>query len=43
MPFLEKAFLLHELFSIESVKDVNRKFRLLYDLEMANTNIVTNT
>lgn len=41
--FLEKAFLLHELFSIESVKDANRKSRHLYDLAMMmNTNIATN-
>lgn len=41
--FLEKAFLLHELFSIESVKDANRKSRHLYDLAMMmNTSIATN-
>ena len=32
--FLEKAFLLHELFSINSMRNANRKSRHLYDLAM---------
>lgn len=32
--FLEKAFLLHELFSVTSMGDANRKSRHLYDLAM---------
>lgn len=32
--FLEKAFLLHELFSVPSTGDANRKSRHLYDLVM---------
>lgn len=40
--FLEKAFLLHELFSSQSPREVNRKSRHLYDLaQMMNTNIAT--
>lgn len=31
--FIEKIFLLHELFSVESTADVDRKSRHLYDLE----------
>ena len=38
--FLEKAFLLHELFSSQSPREANRKSRHLYDLaQMMNTNI----
>ena len=38
--FLEKAFLLHELFSSQSSKEANRKSRHLYDLaQMMNTDI----
>lgn len=38
--FLEKVFLLHEIFSIESVKEADRKSRHLYDLSMMmNTDI----
>ena len=38
--FLEKAFLLHELFSSQSSKEANRKTRHLYDLaRMMNTDI----
>lgn len=32
--FIEKAFLLHELFSVPSIGDANRKSRHLYDLTM---------
>ncbi len=40
--FLEKAFLLHELFSSQSSKEANRKSRHLYDLaQMMNTDIAT--
>lgn len=40
--FLEKAFLLHELFSSLSQREANRKSRHLYDLaQMMNTDIVT--
>lgn len=40
--FLEKAFLLHELFSSQSPREANRKSRHLYDLaQMMNTNIAT--
>lgn len=40
--FLEKAFLLHELFSYQSPKNANRKSRHLYDLaQMMNTDIAT--
>ena len=40
--FLEKAFLLHELFSSQSSREANRKSRHLYDLaQMMNTNIAT--
>lgn len=40
--FLEKAFLLHELFSSPSPKEANRKSRHLYDLaQMMNTDIAT--
>lgn len=40
--FLEKAFLLHELFSSQSPREVNRKSRHLYDLaQMMSTNIAT--
>lgn len=39
--FLEKAFLLHELFSSQSSREANRKSRHLYDLaQMMSTNIV---
>lgn len=39
--FIEKAFLLHELFSSKIPKDVNRKSRHLYDLaQMMNTEIL---
>lgn len=38
--FLEKAFLLHELFSSQSSREANRKSRHLYDLaQMMNTDI----
>lgn len=38
--FLEKAFLLHELFSSQSPREANRKSRHLYDLaQMMNTDI----
>ena len=38
--FLEKAFLLHELFSSQSQREANRKSRHLYDLaQMMNTDI----
>ncbi|WP_455589528.1 nucleotidyl transferase AbiEii/AbiGii toxin family protein [Bacteroides rodentium] len=38
--FLEKAFLLHELFSSQSPKEANRKSRHLYDLvQMMSTDI----
>lgn len=38
--FLEKAFLLHELFSSQSSKEANRNSRHLYDLaQMMNTDI----
>lgn len=38
--FLEKAFLLHELFSAQSSKEANRKSRHLYDLaQIMNTDI----
>ncbi len=38
--FLEKAFLLHELFSSQSLKKANHKSRHLYDLaQMMNTDI----
>lgn len=40
--FLEKAFLLHELFSSQPPRDANRKSRHLYDLaQMMNTDIAT--
>lgn len=40
--FLEKAFLLHELFSSQSQREANRKSRHLYDLaQMMNTDIAT--
>ncbi|MDE5609388.1 MAG: nucleotidyl transferase AbiEii/AbiGii toxin family protein [Bacteroidales bacterium] len=40
--FLEKAFLLHELFSSQSKKEANRKSRHLYDLaQMMKTDIAT--
>lgn len=40
--FLEKAFLLHELFSSQSPREANRKSRHLYDLvQMMGTGIVT--
>lgn len=40
--FLEKAFLLHELFSSQSSREANRKSRHLYDLaQMMSTNIAT--
>ena len=40
--FLEKAFLLHELFSSQSPKEANRKSRHLYDLvQMMGTDIAT--
>ncbi|MCD8293412.1 MAG: nucleotidyl transferase AbiEii/AbiGii toxin family protein [Prevotellaceae bacterium] len=40
--FLEKAFLLHELFSSQSARQANRKSRHLYDLtQMMNTGIAT--
>jgi hypothetical protein len=40
--FLEKAFLLHELFSSPSVKEANRKSRHLYDLvQMMRTDIAS--
>ena len=40
--FLEKAFLLHELFSSQSQRGASRKFRHLYDLaQMMNTDIAT--
>ncbi len=40
--FLEKAFLLHELFSSQLQKEANRKSRHLYDLvQMMNTDIAT--
>ena len=40
--FLEKAFLLHELFSSQSSKGANRKSRHLYDLaQMMDTDIAT--
>lgn len=39
--FLEKTFLLHELFSSQSSREANRKSRHLYDLaQMMNTDIV---
>lgn len=41
--FLEKAFLLHELFSVTSIGGANRKSRHLYDLAMMmKTEIVSN-
>ena len=40
--FLEKAFLLHELFSSQTSREANRKTRHLYDLaQMMNTDIET--
>lgn len=40
--FLEKAFLLHELFSSQTSREANRKSRHLYDLaQMMNTDIET--
>lgn len=40
--FLEKAFLLHELFSSQTSREANRKSRHLYDLaQMMNTDIAT--
>ena len=40
--FLEKAFLLHELFSSQSSREANRKSRHLYDLaQMMDTDIAT--
>lgn len=40
--FLEKAFLLHELFSSQSPREANRKSRHLYDLvQMMGTGIAT--
>lgn len=40
--FLEKAFLLHELFSSQSQREANRKSRHLYDLaQMMKTDIAT--
>ena len=40
--FLEKAFLLHELFSSQSPREANRKSRHLYDLaQMMGTDIAT--
>ena len=40
--FLEKVFLLHELFSSQSSRESNRKSRHLYDLaQMMNTDIAT--
>ncbi len=40
--FLEKAFLLHELFSSQTPREANRKSRHLYDLvQMMSTNIAT--
>lgn len=40
--FLEKAFLLHELFSSQIPRDANRKSRHLYDLaQMMSTDIAT--
>lgn len=40
--FLEKAFLLHELFSSQSLREANRKSRHLYDLaRMMSTDIAT--
>lgn len=40
--FLEKAFLLHELFSSQSPREANRKSRHLYDLaQMMKTDIAT--
>lgn len=40
--FLEKAFLLHELFSSQTPREANRKSRHLYDLaQMMNTDIAT--
>ena len=40
--FLEKAFLLHELFSAQSSREANRKSRHLYDLaQIMNTDIAS--
>lgn len=40
--FLEKAFLLHELFSSQTSREANRKSRHLYDLaQMMSTDIAT--
>ena len=40
--FLEKAFLLHELFSSQTLREANRKSRHLYDLaQMMDTDIAT--
>lgn len=40
--FLEKAFLLHEMFSSRATKDANHKSRHMYDLaQMADTDIAT--
>lgn len=40
--FLEKAFLLHELFSVAHTGDANRKSRHLYDLAMMMKTEITN-